>query len=37
MSGDLSEEQKARLAEIATRTPVTRTLAAGLVVDTTLS
>jgi putative redox protein len=37
VSGDLSEEQKARLAEIATRTPVTRTLAAGLVVDTTLS
>ena len=37
VSGELSGEQKARLAEIASRTPVTRTLGAGVVVDTTLS
>jgi putative redox protein len=37
VSGDLTDEQKHRLAEIASRTPVTRTLRAGLAVDTTLS
>jgi putative redox protein len=37
VSGDLTDEQKARLAEIATRTPVTRSLRAGLVIDTALS
>ena len=37
VSGDLTDEQKHRLAEIASRTPVTRTLRAGLAGDTTLS
>lgn len=37
VSGDLTEEQKNRLAEIASRTPVTRSLRAGLAIDTTLS
>ncbi len=37
VSGDLSPEQKQRLAEIAGRTPVTRTLLGSLVVDTTLT
>jgi putative redox protein len=36
VSGDLTDEQKARLAEIAERTPVSRTLRAGMVIDTTL-
>jgi putative redox protein len=35
VAGDLSAEQKLRLAEIADRTPVTRTLLAGLTIDTT--
>jgi putative redox protein len=35
ITGDLSDEQRARLAEIADRTPVTRTLRAGLTIDTT--
>ncbi len=34
--GDLSHDQKRRLAEIAGRTPVTRTLSTGLSIDTTL-
>ncbi len=37
VSGDLTEEQRHRLAEIASRTPVTRTLRAGLAIDTTLT
>jgi putative redox protein len=37
VTGDLSTEQKLRLAEIADRTPVTRTLLAGMAIDTTLS
>jgi putative redox protein len=37
VTGDLSAEQKQRLAEIADRTPVTRTLLAGMAIDTTLS
>ncbi len=37
VSGDLSAEQKHRLAEIADRTPVTRTLRGSLTIDTTLS
>ena len=37
VSGDLTDEQKARLGEIAARTPVTRSLRAGLVIDTALS
>jgi putative redox protein len=36
VNGDLSAEQKERLAEIAERTPVSRTLRAGMVIDTTL-
>jgi uncharacterized OsmC-like protein len=35
VAGDLSEEQRLRLAEIADRTPVTRTLVTGLTIDTT--
>jgi putative redox protein len=35
VTGDLSDEQGERLAEIADRTPVTRTLRAGLTIDTT--
>ena len=35
-SKPLSAEQKARLVEIAGKTPVTRTLAHGLVIDTTV-
>ncbi len=34
--GQLSDEQKRRLAEIADRTPVTRTMMAGLSIETTL-
>ena len=34
---DLTDEQKDRLAEIASRTPVSRTLQAGVSIDTTLS
>ncbi len=34
--GELSDEQRRRLAEIADRTPVTRTLLTGLTIDTTL-
>jgi putative redox protein len=37
VSGDLSDERRERLAEIADRTPVTRTLRAGLTIDTTFS
>ncbi len=37
VSGDLSAEQKRRLAEIADRTPVTRTLLGSLTIDTTLT
>ncbi len=37
VSGDLSTEQKHRLAEIAERTPVSRTLRGSLAIDTTLS
>ncbi len=36
VTGDLSAQQRARLAEIADRTPVTRTLKKGLTIDTTL-
>jgi putative redox protein len=34
VEGNLTEEQKHRLAEIADRTPVTRTLVTGLTIDT---
>ena len=37
VSGDLSAEQRQRLAEIADRTPVTRTLLGSLAIDTTLT
>jgi putative redox protein len=37
VGGNLTAEQKARLVEIADRTPVTRTLVNGLTIDTTLS
>jgi putative redox protein len=37
VSGDLSADQKHRLAEIADRTPVTRTLFGSLNIDSTLS
>jgi putative redox protein len=37
VSGDLSPEQKHRLAEIAHRTPVTRSLLGSLAIDTTLT
>ncbi len=37
VSGDLSVEQRQRLAEIADRTPVTRTLLGSLAIDTTLT
>jgi putative redox protein len=37
VSGELTDEQKSRLAEIASRTPVTRSLGAGVAIDTTLS
>ena len=33
-TGDVTAEQKARLGDIAGRTPVTRTLQAGLTIDT---
>ena len=36
LEGDLSEEQRARLADIAERTPVTLTLKRGLPISTTL-
>jgi putative redox protein len=36
-SAELSEEQRSRLAEIADRTPVTRTLRSGLAIDTVLT
>ena len=35
--GDLSQEQRARLADIAERTPVTLTLKNGVVITTTLA
>jgi putative redox protein len=35
--GDLSEEQRARLADIAERTPVTLTLKNGVAITTTLA
>ena len=37
VTGELTDEQKSRLAEIASRTPVTRSLGAGVAIDTTLS
>jgi putative redox protein len=37
VDGDLDDEQLARLAQIADRTPVTRTLRRGLVIDSTLA
>jgi putative redox protein len=37
VSADLSDDQRRRLGEIADRTPVTRTLRRGVVIDTTLS
>jgi putative redox protein len=37
VSGPLTQEQKHRLAEIADRTPVTRTLLGSLTIDTTLT
>ncbi|MET0338138.1 MAG: OsmC family protein [Caulobacter sp.] len=37
LEGDLSDEQRARLADIAERTPVTLTLRNGADIDTTLS
>lgn len=36
-SKPLTEEQRARLLEIAGKTPVTRTLSNGVVIDTTIS
>lgn len=36
-SGALDAEQKARMAEIAEKTPVTLTLKAGMAIDTTVS
>ncbi|MDE8654670.1 OsmC family protein [Novosphingobium album (ex Liu et al. 2023)] len=36
LEGDLSEEQRGRLADIAERTPVTLTLKSGVVIDTQL-
>jgi putative redox protein len=36
LSGDLSADQRHRLAEIADRTPVTRSLLGSLAIDTTL-
>jgi putative redox protein len=35
--GDLSDEQRARLADIAERTPVTLTLKIGVAITTTLA
>ncbi len=37
LHGDIDEAQKARLAEIAEKTPVTLTLKAGLRIDTTVA
>ena len=37
VTGDLTEEQRNRLAEIAERTPVTRTLSSGLKIHTIFS
>ena len=37
VTGDLTEQQRLRLAEIADRTPVTRTLLGSLAIDTTLT
>ena len=37
LSGELSAEQKHRLAEIADRTPVTRTLLGSVTIDTVLT
>jgi putative redox protein len=37
VTGDLSSEQRGRLAEIAGRTPVTRTLLGSVTIDTTLT
>jgi len=37
LSGNLTDEQRRRLAEIADRTPVTRTLRAGLTIDTSFT
>ena len=36
LGGDLTEEQRARLADIAERTPVTLTLKAGVTIETQL-
>lgn len=36
LEGDLTDEQRARLGEIAERTPVTLTLRAGAAIHTTL-
>ena len=36
LHGDLNDEQKARLADICERTPVTKTLKAGLEINTTV-
>lgn len=36
LHGDLTDEQKARLADISERTPVTKTLKAGLEINTTV-
>jgi putative redox protein len=37
VTGDLTDQQRERLAEIADRTPVTRTLVSGLTIDTTFT
>jgi len=37
LHGDIDEAQKARLAEIAEKTPVTLTLKAGLHIDTSVA
>jgi putative redox protein len=37
LDGDLSDEQRARLADIAERTPVTLTLKHGIAITTTVA
>ncbi len=37
LHGDLTDDQKARLADISERTPVTKTLKAGLEINTTVT
>ncbi len=37
MTGDLTDDQRARLLEIADRCPVSRTLSAGALIETSFS